>query len=152
MTDEEILNIYGITLNSRIVSFDEGMEYSKEFGTANGPLYFALDDWGVSEIDDTLLPVINSVLSDHDLEETTGSEMVWIELDHLLTKMWFHGHHDENKPDFSMPTDHFKRVVLLWKQFLLQPPLNGTKVSYNERVVLKWKLFLKRWRQFLRMH
>jgi hypothetical protein len=35
-------------------------------------------------------------------------------------------------PDFIMPTTDFKEIVLAWRDFLLEPPLNGSPASSSD--------------------
>ncbi len=76
-----------------------------------------------SDIDELLLPDIETVLNEEESELDNGSETIQITI--YLDLVIFY---PENSDSFSIPTVDFKEIIIAWRDFLLESPLNGTKV------------------------
>lgn len=76
-----------------------------------------------SDIDELLLPDIETVLNEEESELDNGSETIQITI--YLDLVIFY---PENSDSFSIPTVDFKEIVIGWRDFLLESPLNGTKI------------------------
>jgi hypothetical protein len=86
--------------------------------------------------------VIQHALDNPGIEETSDSDTEWVELNHLSTKFWYTGNpYDENDPDFTLPTQHFKVIVEGWRDFLLTPPKDGLRSTsaFIYRLIAKAK-------------
>ena len=76
-----------------------------------------------SDIDELLLPDIETVLNEKEIELENGSETIQIII--YLDLVTFY---PEQKDTFSIPTLEFKEIIIGWRDFLLESPLNGTKI------------------------
>lgn len=116
---------YGISFENAIWNFRTGKEIGKIVGVNNVVLKEFLNDWSAQEIDELLLPDIEEALTNPNAELENGSETVHI---------YIYNQHVEFYKDgiqglaYQLPTQDFKEIVLLWRDFLQTPPLNGTRV------------------------
>jgi hypothetical protein len=128
--NKNIIDQYKISFQNSIFSH-KGFpdEIDKRIITNNQILTEFIYDWGTSEdITRYLLPDIYNVLN-NSVEDDTQSETVGVELTPSTTVLYglYNGASPLN-PDFVLPTRDFKEIVEAWRDFLLIPPLNGTKV------------------------
>jgi hypothetical protein len=121
------INFYNAVSTS---SYTELNTVDKIPSTYKSELTTFLYNWTVDEIDELLLPDIESVLSEEESEIENGSETIQIViyLDHVTF-------YPENADSFTIPTLDFKEIVIGWRDFLLEPPLNGSKVDEGSFVV-----------------
>ncbi|HEY6142177.1 MAG TPA: hypothetical protein VIV55_01940 [Flavobacterium sp.] len=121
--NENIVNQYKINFQNVAEQFPGfSKEIDKTPDTNNQYLSMFLYSWNAQDINETLIPDINIALSNPESEIENGSETISI----LIY---------QNKVDFyddgfvcTIPTQDFKEIVIGWRDFLLTPPLNGTKV------------------------
>ena len=83
-----------------------------------------------SDIDELLLPDIETVLNEEEIELENGSETIQIII--YLDYVTFYPEHTDT---FSIPTSDFKEIIIGWRDFLLEAPLNGTIVDDGELIV-----------------
>ena len=109
-----------------ILSCDSGLMLIL-FETPVTPIKFLttfLYSWSrPSDIDELLLPDIETVLNEKEIELENGSETIQIII--YLDLVTFY---PEQKDTFSIPTLEFKEIIIGWRDFLLESPLNGTKI------------------------
>jgi hypothetical protein len=86
-----------------------------------------------SDIDEYLIPDINKVLDGTEQELENGSEIVSV----VIQSDWVTFYLDRNGSNYpQINTNEFKEIVEGWRDFLLQPPLNNTKVSLFQQGIL----------------
>lgn len=121
-----IINKYEISFSNKILDFKTGNEIVKIVDVNNPILGEFLIGWfSAKEIDELLLPDIDDALSNPNAELENGSETVYIYIYNQTVKFL-----KDNAQGwvYELPTQDFKEIVLLWRDFLLTPPLNGTRV------------------------
>lgn len=125
--NQNLINQYQINFLNQIDKF-EGYPSKIDKVPILNNLYFSkfLYDWSVAEMDEWLLPYLDQVINGTLPEYDTGSETITILIKQDLTYFLIDGV-GTNYP--TIPTQDFKEICLGWKEFLLTPPLNGTKVS-----------------------
>ncbi|QEM10599.1 hypothetical protein [Mucilaginibacter rubeus] len=85
-----------------------------------------LYDWGPDDIDDPdhgLLTDIDAALADPNSEIQAGSEMV----DLLIYQDRVEFEH-RSGGTYTMPTSDLREIVMGWRDFLLTPPIDGSKI------------------------
>lgn len=123
-----ILNQYKIEFQNITKSFSGFPNtIDKRTSSLSVTLDIFLYGWDVDQINDSLLPDINNVLNGSVIEDETQSETIWVELKSNETKL-FEMSKNSYIPDFTLPTSDFKEIVTAWRDFLLRPPFDGTKV------------------------
>ncbi|UIR56357.1 hypothetical protein LZQ00_00680 [Sphingobacterium sp. SRCM116780] len=121
-----IINKYEISFSNKILDFKTGNEIVKIVNVNNPILGEFLIGWfSAKEIDELLLPDVDDALSNPNAALENGSETVSIYIYYQTVKF-----HKDNIQGwaYELPTQDFKEIVLLWRDFLLTPPLNGTRV------------------------
>jgi hypothetical protein len=123
MTEEEILNTYGIEFVNKVTVYKRAKRIWKIANSHNNSLAMFLTDWNsITEINEDLLPVIDEVLNGEVVEGRSDSEFIWVELGYLYTKFWWMrtGRNINTPPSYSIPTEHFKVIVAEWRDFLMK--------------------------------
>jgi hypothetical protein len=122
--NQTIINQYQISFINKIIDFEIiGKKNRKIAKSNNSYLSEFLMDCNVSDINDSVLPDINSVLTNSIMKEN-GSEILDVLIYH--NKVDFY---DKVGFVYTLPTTDFKEIVIGWRDFLLTPPLNGAKVQ-----------------------
>lgn len=120
--NNEIIKKYGINFQNRV---DDGI-IDKIPNCNPGYLNFLLYEWSASEIIDNdhgLLSDIDEALADPNSEIEAGSSTVDIIIYQDIVQFYPTGDDEV----YSMPTTDFREIVVGWKDFLLQSPLNGSR-------------------------
>jgi hypothetical protein len=124
--NQNLINQYKITLQNKVLNWGSDNEIFKSIETNNRYLNEFIDSWSVDEMDESLFPYLNKVINGTLTEYDTGSETITILIKQDLTYFLI----DDVGTNYpTIPTQDFKEICLGWKEFLLTPPLNGTKVS-----------------------
>lgn len=90
----------------------------------NKHLFLFLYEWSsAKEINEDLLPDIESAFLDVNYSESNASENVSIMIYHDRVELY-----DDNGFVYELPIVDFKEILIGWRDFLLTPPLNGSKV------------------------
>ncbi|WP_316768706.1 hypothetical protein [Pedobacter frigiditerrae] len=118
---KEIIKKYGINFQNKI---DEDGTIEKIPMMNLDCILLLLVEWNAPDIDDGLLVDIDEALVNPNSEIEGGSSFVDILIYQDITK-FYPGSMGEI---YSIPTIDFREIVVGWRDFLLTPPLNGTKV------------------------
>ena len=116
---KEIINKYKINFQNRIDKFNK-IDKFPNMGEEYLTLF--LYGWNSRDITENLLPDIEQALLDPNSEFENGNEIILI-LIHQENVIFYHF---DDVP-FSIPTADFKEIVIGWRDFLLQSPLDGIK-------------------------
>lgn len=122
--NQNLINKYKIELKNKVFNFETGKEIHKSINTTNGELTTFLNDWRVESITDYLIPETEKVLNGVEQELETGSETITIFIKQSDVDFYDYDGDYVN----SIPTQDFKEIIIGWRDFLLTPPLNGTKM------------------------
>jgi hypothetical protein len=120
----ELISQYQISFQNKIIDFEkQGKVIYKILSTNNSFISEFFLDWrnGI-EIQDYLLPDIESILNNEEDEIQVESETFSVLM--YQNKVVFY---PENHDTFEIPTLDFKEIAIAWRDFLLEPPLNGSK-------------------------
>ncbi len=117
---QSIINQYKINFFNRI---DSDGEVIKSPDTINEWLSMFLFEWNPNEINNLLLPDINSVLNTPNIEIETGTQAINITIYNDNVEIY---DYDGNLA-YTLSTRHFKEIVTGWRDFLLTRPLHGTR-------------------------
>ena len=121
--NQNLITQYNIKFLNKTFNWGGSKIISKSIEINNRYLNEFLDNWNAQEINDILLPDINQALVTPNSEIENGSETISILI--YQNKVDFYG---DDGFVFQIPTQDFKEIVIGWRDFLLTPPLNGTKV------------------------
>ncbi|TCK56155.1 hypothetical protein C8C83_4167 [Flavobacterium sp. 90] len=129
--NENLINRYQINfVNSTEQLNNYQTKITKQPNTKNNYLNLFLYEWSnPQEINENLLPDIETALLDRNYQESNSSENVSIMIYHNRVELY-----DDTKIVYELPTEDFKEIVIGWRDFLLTPPLNGTKVYQDNQV------------------
>jgi len=118
---QNIVNQYKITFINKVSKKDKTI--TKIPNSINDTLSVFLFNWNSDEINEILLPDIDKALSNINSEIENGSETISILI--YQDKVDFY---DDDGFAYQISTKDFKEIVIGWRDFLLTPPLSGTKV------------------------
>lgn len=122
--NQKIINQYQIEFLNKVNDFQfRGKEITKIFNSNLPILAEFLGRWKAHEIDDELIPFIDQYLDGNLSDTEIGTETVSIDIN--TDKVDFYGLHGFAG---TLPILHFKEICILWRNFLLTPPYQGTKV------------------------
>ncbi len=124
--NQYIIDLYNINFQNRIENSKfHGRNIDKFPYTDNSILTTFLYDFNAREINEYLISDIEDVLNGIIPEATNGSEIITIGIEPVNT-IFYIDDVGTNYPE--IPTKDFLEIVIGWRDFLLTPPLNGTKV------------------------
>lgn len=134
MTTNELISTYGIEFLNKVIKFDNGVSKVNKFPqTASDELLEFLFRWGnPANINDSLIPDIESVLNEKVPFEDTDGGNVFVTITPTQTFVYTNQPEDA---ELVLPTQDFYDIVILWRDFLLTPPLHGTHVRDNGNFV-----------------
>ena len=142
MIESELEDRYGIEMHNVIIADNNGippynkkMMVSRHHASVGGFLTCWNDP---DEVSEELLPVIENVVNGIVPNDSTDSEVHWVDVFPDVTKFYSTGagvKMDLEQPASSISTIDFKEIVLAWKDFLLEPPLHGAQVDKNGRAI-----------------
>jgi hypothetical protein len=131
MTSQELKETYQLNFTNSIIDL-KGFpsEILNRPYTFNNSLSDFLFEWSRPRIlTSELLPEFENVLNGNNESFYTNGQFVSIDSTNSTTEI-----HDEEaatNPVATLPTQDFYDILVLWRDFLLEPPLNGTKVDEN---------------------
>ena len=121
----ELKTKYQISFQNKVLNFEmEGKEVYKIINTNNILIDGFFMDWKSEEITDVILPDIELALN-VEVEETEFESYdvtVVLYQDRALFV-------PDKDPNFNIPILDFKEIAIAWRDFLLEPPLNGSSSS-----------------------
>ena len=123
--NQNLIYKYRIELKNKVFNFETGKEIHKSISTNNGELTTFLNDWTAQKINELLLPDFDEVMVNPGEKVINGSETINVHIYNNIVEIY------NSDYDFvsELPTQDFKEIVIGWRDFLLTPPLNGTKMS-----------------------
>lgn len=125
--EKYLIDKYKINFVNRKFDFGGDFKIIKFPYTNSEWLTSFLSEWTrVSDLDDSdggLITDVNAALVNPSAEIESGSQLVDIII--YQNKVDFY---PDSGDLFSIPTIEFKEILLGWRDFLLTPPLDGTKV------------------------
>ena len=123
--NQNLINRYQIRFENKVFDFETGKEIHKSISTNNGELTTFLNDWTAPKINELLLPDFDEAMANPSEKIINGSETINIHIYNNVVEFY------NSDYDFvsELPTQDFKEIVIGWRDFLLTPPLNGTKMS-----------------------
>ncbi len=128
--NQEIANQYQISFTNMVMDFGIG---GKEIfkGLKSNPEWignFFQDCGDALDITEWLIPMIESALADVTSEIQADSAIVDVLIYHDRT-VFYSAFPGERGSVFQLPTTHFLEIAIAWRDFLMKPPLNGTKIK-----------------------
>lgn len=134
MASKEILIAYNIEMINSIISMPKtGEKYIRKtfLGGSEMEPYFDLAFRSAPILNQDVLPIVqhfingNSPLMDPNIAELGGID------NYALPYVDAIRFHNPNNGEITqtIPLEHFKVIAEAWRDFLLQTPLNGTKVK-----------------------
>ena len=122
--NQNLIYKYRIELKNKVFNFETGKEIHKSISTNNGELTTFLNDWTAQKINELLLPDFDEVMVNPGEKVINGSETINVHIYNNIVEIY------NSDYDFvsELPTQDFKEIVIGWRDFLLTPPLNGTKI------------------------
>lgn len=123
---QALISQYSISFENKILDFASGSVVCKIININNNSLGEFLTAWGnPQEINDLLIPDIEDVLNGVASLRENGSETISIDIT-PTSVIFYISNVGTNYP--KIPTLDFKEIVVGWRDFLLQPPLNRTRI------------------------
>ncbi|WP_337966054.1 hypothetical protein [uncultured Flavobacterium sp.] len=129
--NENLINRYQINfVNLTEQSKTNQAKIAKHPYIKNKHLSLFLYEWSnPQEINEALLPDIEAAFLDTNYFEANSSENVSIIIYHDRVELY-----GKTKFVYELPTEDFKEIVIGWRDFLLTPPLNGTKIYQEKKI------------------
>lgn len=123
--NQNIIDKYQIRLINEIENWEGYKEIDKSIKSNNQYLDEFLIDWTAPKINEFLLLDIEEAMASPGEKKINGSEIINIHIYNNVVEFY------NSDYDFinEIPTQDFKEIVIGWRDFLLTPPLNGTKMS-----------------------
>lgn len=123
--NQNIIDKYQIRLINEIENWEGYKEIDKSIKSNNQYLDEFLIDWTAPKINELLLPDFEEAMANQGEKIINGSETINIHIYNNVVEFY------NSDYDFvsELPTQDFKEIVIGWRDFLLTPPLNGTKMS-----------------------
>jgi len=122
--DQIIIDKYKINFYNKIVPYFDGGRIEKIPDTDHVVSSFLID-WSADDINNYVIPNLDSVINGNLDEFETGTEIMLVVVESSVTT-FYPDSREQNFP--SMATADFKEILIGWSEFLLQPPLSGAKV------------------------
>jgi hypothetical protein len=126
--NNEIVAQYGIEMSNYVMDFPGfGKELHKSMSINIEIVGVFFHGWKAAEIDDSLLPDIEEALATPGSEVQTGSPTVTVLIYNDIVDFY------DRDLNFviTIPTLDLKEIAIMYRDFLLEPPLAGTKVDDN---------------------
>lgn len=79
-----------------------------------------------SDIDEILIPKLEGILNGVIEKGDSGANSIYIDVTQTETDFYAE---DSELPDFTIPTQDFYDILVLWRNFLNEAPLDGSKVG-----------------------
>lgn len=128
MTTQQLISTYRLAFVNKQVQANPDPNYYilKWPGTSNSLLTEFLYTWNdPSQIDETMISMLEDILNG--IIENDYSDANTLYLDIYQTETDFYTR-DATMPVFSIPTQDFYDILILWRNFLNEDPLDGSKV------------------------
>lgn len=104
---------------------DPNYYISKWPNTSNNLLTGFLYTWNdSSEIDETLISKLEDILNGTVENDYSDANSLYIDIYQTETDFYAE---DSELPDFTLPTQDFYDILILWRDFLNEAPLDGSK-------------------------
>lgn len=128
MTTQQLIETYQLNFFNAVEQITNNpKKFSKRLHTFNKFLTYYLFEWrDVSQINLDLLPDLQLVLSEEVEKFDDSSTFTFIIASNTETKIYGD---NSSFPDVIIPTRDFYNIIVLWRDFLNEPPLNGTLVD-----------------------
>jgi hypothetical protein len=122
-----IITDYSLVFQNKIADFGiHGKRIHKIFNSNNSTLLEFFNDWtNPDDITKLLLPDINDVLNGIATLRENGSETISIDIEPNVVTFYIKNV-GFNRP--QIPSCDFLQIAIAWRDFLLQPPVEGTPV------------------------
>jgi hypothetical protein len=140
MNTEELRIAYNIEFNNNVLKIgDWPAKIDKSPMTISEELTEFLCSWTNSDaIDEMLIPSINEVLNETNEWGQTQGGRISVEMTPVEASFYYVLDYSDGSDDnivysdyYDIPLQDFYDIVLLWRDFLLTQPLNGTIVDAN---------------------
>ncbi|PIF29836.1 hypothetical protein CLU81_0220 [Flavobacterium sp. 9] len=128
--NENLINRYQINFANLTEQLNNNQaKITKHPYIKNKHLSLFLYEWSnPQEINEALLPDIEAAFLDTNYFESNSSENVSIMIYHNRVELY-----DDTKCVYELPLKDFKEIVIGWRDFLLTPPLNGSKIYQDNK-------------------
>lgn len=125
--NQKVIEQYNISFQNKILDFGKFGKVIHKILDMNNPTFgtFLLGWNDPQEINDLLLPDIDAILNGTSTLMENGSETISIDIT-PQNVIFYIPDVGTNYP--TVPIADFNEIVLVWRDFLLRQPLNGTKV------------------------
>lgn len=147
MTTQELIQTYTITFSNKQHRFEPDPNYyvTKWPDTNNVLLTEFLYKWdNPIYIETKVLKKLENVLNENSDKDESGANHIYVEF--TLTETDFYCE-DSEVPDLTIPTQDFYDIIVLWRNFLLEPPLSGSQVEPETKHTSKLRSFFQFWRK-----
>lgn len=135
MTTQELIDTYQLAfVNKQIQANPDPNYYILKFPeTSNDLLTEFLYVWNdSSEIDEILIPKLEDILNEAVENDYSDADSIYVYITQTETDFYTR---DAELPDFTLPTQDFYDILILWRNFLNETPLDGSKVGDSNPMV-----------------
>lgn len=141
MTTQELKGTYQINFTNEVTQNDGfPAKIRKRPSTFNASLTEYLSERrNIGTLNSTFIPEIKNLLDGNSESFYDNGQFVLMDSTSSITEI-----HDEEaatNPVATLPTQDYYDILVLWRDFLLEPPLDGTKIDDNETKVVAPKSF-----------
>lgn len=129
MTTQELISNYKLVFAIKQIQYAPDPDYyiSKWPDTFHDLLTEFLYIWVDSaDIDEVLVPKLEDILNGIIEKGDSGAHSTYIEITQTETDFYAE---ESEVPDLTIPTQDFYDILILWRNFLNEPPLHQSKVN-----------------------
>jgi hypothetical protein len=129
MTTQELIQTYQLAfVNKQIQANPDPNYYVLKFPeTSNDLLTEFLYVWNdSSEIDETMISMLEDILNGTIENDYSDANSLYVDIYQTETDFYTR---DAELPNFTLPTQDFYDILILWRNFLNEAPLDGSKVG-----------------------
>lgn len=129
MTTPELISTYQLVFTNKQMKYDPDPNYYifKWPGTSNSLLTEFLYTWNdPSQIDETMISMLENILNGTIENDYSDANSLYLDIYQTETDFYTR---DAELPDFTLPTQDFYDILILWRNFLNEEPLDETIVQ-----------------------
>lgn len=123
--NQQLIEKYQVNFTNKVMDMGVYGKKISKIPHTNSIVSSFLYGWGSDDLTDEVIPQIEKVLSGELAEYESGSDLVEITVGPSTTVFYLD---DVGRNYPVVPTVEFRELVEGWRDFLLQPPLDGSSV------------------------
>lgn len=135
MTTQQLISAYQLVFTNKQMTYAPDPNYyiSKWPDTSNDLLTEFLYKWNdPKDIDETMISMLEDILNGTIENDYSDANSLYVDIYQTETDFYTR---DAELPNFTLPTQDFYDILVLWRDFLNEAPLDGSKVNESTPIV-----------------